>query len=126
MVIPRMTFRGMRRSEGLEDVIVRRFQRLTTFAPDIVGGEVVVEFASRHHRFGNRVRVRVEVTLPGEDVVVDHDASPRAMARGAGSTSARKELEPDPEHRFAKVAIREAFDVTRRRVQDQVRRRRGQ
>lgn len=125
MLAPQVTFRGIRHSESLESDVVRRFERLATFAPGILGGRVLVEMAGRHHRSGNRVHVRVEVDLPGEDVVVDRDATPRATIRGSGRTVMSKSDEPDPDQRFAKVAIRKAFEATRRRIQDQVRRRRG-
>ena len=122
---PNITFRGVRRSRGLETEILQRLEKLETYAPTLIGADVLLEFAGRHHRAGNRFRVRIDLKVPGEDIHIDHGPSGRAIARTSDRPALLKRDEPDPEHRHAKVAIRKAFDVARRRLQDQVRLRRG-
>jgi cold shock CspA family protein len=50
--------------------------------------------------------------------VVTHDASVRPELRARAGPRTRKQDEIDPGHRRAKVAIREAFEIARRRLQD--------
>jgi hypothetical protein len=87
---------------------------------------VLVERADHHHRDGSRYRVRIDLAVPGEDIVIAHDASPRSGARQRAAQSLRKGDELERTHRRATVAIREAFEQARRRLQDYERRRRGQ
>jgi ribosome-associated translation inhibitor RaiA len=121
---PRITFRGVRRSAGLEADILRRLKKLETYASTIIGADVLLEFAGHHHRAGNRYHVRIDLSVPGEDIHIHHGTSPRAIARAKDRPATLKQDEPDPEHRHAKVALRKAFDVARRRLQDYVRLRR--
>jgi cold shock CspA family protein len=69
--------------------------------------------------------VRIDLTVPGEEIVVAHEASLHQTAQDVQTEKLTKEAEPDPERKHARVAIREAFDVARRRLQDFARRQRG-
>lgn len=124
-LIPTITFRGIDRSAALESAIEARIGRLETYCPSIMGCRVLVEFVQRHHRTGNRFHVRIDLTVPGEEIVVAHEANLRATARNVRTEKTTKGSEPDPERKHAYVAVREAFDIARRRLQDYVRRRRG-
>ena len=121
---PTITFRGIAPSEGLETDIRRRIERLETYYAPIMGCRVLVEFAERHHETGKRFHVRLDVTVPGEEIVVRHDASLHATAKDTGVTKRRKQNEPQPERKHAVVAIREAFGIARRQLQDYARRQR--
>ena len=122
---PRITFRGVRASEGLSADILSRLDKLERYAPRLVGARATVEFMGRHHRAGNRYRITIALDMPGETIVVRHGPSVRASARAAGDETVHKQDEVDPGHRYAKVAVREAFEVARRQLQDYVRRQRG-
>lgn len=122
---PTITFRGMDRSEALESEIRARIHKLETYYRSIMGCRVLVELAQRHHATGNRYHVRIDLTVPGEEIVVTHDASLHATAQDIDLEKARKADEPDPERKHARVAVREAFDIARRRLQDYGRRQRG-
>ena len=122
---PAITFRGMDHSEALESEIHARIARLETYYRSIMGCRVLVELAQRHHEAGNRYHVRIDLTVPGEEIVVAHEASLHATAQDIDAERARKADEPDPERKHARVAIREAFDAARRRLQDYARRQRG-
>jgi len=67
---------------------------------------VTVEAPHRHHRDGNEFRVRIDLSVPGRDVVVGR--SP-----------------PHHAHTDVYVAIKDAFRAARREVMDQLRLRRG-
>jgi hypothetical protein len=62
------------------------------------------------------LHVRIELSLPGEDVIVSHDATLGSTAR----TAPRRNESSG--HEDIKVAIHAAFDVARRRLEDTVRR----
>jgi cold shock CspA family protein len=124
-ITPSITFRGIEPSLELEEEIRTRLARLETFSQSIMGCRVLVELAQRHHEAGNRYHVRIDLTVPGEEIVVAHEASLHAAAQGTGVEATRKADEPDPVRKHARVAVREAFDVARRRLQDYVRRQRG-
>ena len=122
---PTITFRGIDPSAALEAEIRTRIGKLETYYRPIMGCHVLVEFAERHHETGNRYHVRIDVTVPGEEIVVAHEAGLHATAQDVDAEKATKEAEPDPERKHARVAVREAFDIARRRLQDYGRRQRG-
>ena len=101
-------FRGMDRSAAIEARVREKAAWLETFHDRIGSCRVVVEAPHRHHHKGQLYTVRVDVTVPGAEVVVD-----RAPAE-------------DHAHEDVYVAIRDAFDAARRRLEDQARRRRGE
>jgi cold shock CspA family protein/ribosome-associated translation inhibitor RaiA len=122
---PIITFRGMDRSEALESEIRARIGKLETYSQTIMGCRVLIERAERHHEAGNRYHVRIDLTVPGEEVVVTHDATLHAAVQDIAVERLRKADEPDPAHKHALVAIRAAFAIGRRRLQDYMRRQRG-
>ena len=122
---PTITFRGIDPSAALEAEIRTRIGKLETYYRPIIGCHVLVELAERHHESGNRYHVRLDVTVPGEEIVVAHEAGLHATAQDVDAEKATKDTEPDPERKHARVAVREAFDIARRRLQDYGRRQRG-
>jgi cold shock CspA family protein len=86
---------------------------------------VLVELGQRHHETGNRFHVRIDLTVPGEEIVVAHEASERATSRHVEAARITRLAEPDPARKHAVVAVHEAFDIARRRLQDYARRQRG-
>ena len=122
---PIITFRGMNRSEALESDIRTRYKKLQKYYRLIIGCRVLVEFEQRHHETGNRFHVRIDLTVPGEQIVVSHDASLHATAQDVGAEIIARDAEPDPERKSAYAAVRDGFDTARRRLQDYARRQRG-
>jgi hypothetical protein len=120
-----ITFRRIPPSAALEAAIRQRLRKLEIYCPSLMGARVLLEPAARHHRDGNRFHVRIRLTVPGEEITIGHEPSLRPGARALAAARTRKQDEPDPSHRLLGVAIREAFDVARRRLQDYVRRQRG-
>jgi hypothetical protein len=122
---PTMTFRGIRRTEGLEADVLARVRKLETYFGPIIGCRVLLELPQRHHEAGNRYHVRIDLTVPGGEILVRHEAGQRARARALGLRKLPRPEEPDPGHKYARVAIREAFESARRQLQNYARRRRG-
>lgn len=103
-----LTYRNLDSSPAIEERVRQRLQRLEKLAPDIMACRVMLEAPHRHHHQGHIYHVRVDVTVPGHEVVVSRDP---------GEHHAHEELY---------VAIRDAFDAVERRLQDVERERRGQ
>jgi cold shock CspA family protein/ribosome-associated translation inhibitor RaiA len=122
---PNITFRGVERTDALETEILMRLRKLETYYARIMGSRVLVELVQRHHEGGNRYHVRIDLTVPGGEIVVAHEAGLHATAQDVDAESLAKVAESDPERKHARVAIREAFDIARRQLQDYTRRQRG-
>lgn len=102
-----ISFRHMDRSEYIEEVIRHKAAKLETFADRIMACRVVVEEASRRHRTGNLHDIRINITVPGEEIAVTRLPSEHVQ------------------NEDIRVALRDAFDTARRQLQDYVRRQRG-
>ncbi|MGL6111159.1 MAG: HPF/RaiA family ribosome-associated protein [Rubrivivax sp.] len=99
-----VTFRDLVPLPSLEGDIRRRAAKLEEFAPDLTSCHVVVEATGNRHHQGHRYVVKIDVRLPGEEIF-------------AGQHHGNEDIE---------VAVRGAFDALARRLEDHVRRRRGQ
>ena len=122
---PTLTFRGVRHSHAVEAEVIARLRKLETYYHRIMGCHVLLELVQRHHEAGNRYHVRIDLTVPGDEIVVSHEASLHATDQDIHLAKATKQDEADPEHKHALVAIHKAFDIARRRLQDYARRQRG-
>ena len=122
---PTVTFRGIEPTDALEAEILMRARKLETYYSRIIGCRVLIELVQRHHEAGNRYHVRIDLTVPGDQIVVSHEASLYATALDVLTEELTKAAEIDPERKHPGVAIREAFDVARRRLQDYARMQRG-
>jgi cold shock CspA family protein/ribosome-associated translation inhibitor RaiA len=94
-------------SEAIETNIREKAVKLDSFYDRIMSCRVVVEAPHRHHRKGKLYHVRVDMTMPGGELVINREPSKRAA------------------HKDVYVAIRDAFDAARRQLQDFARRQRG-
>ena len=97
-----ITLRNLAHSDALEHLIRDRAAKLESFHPHIVSCRVVIELAGRHQHQGKKFVVRLVVKVPGAEIAVDH------------------QHDEDPQ-----VAVREAFDAARRKLEDQLRVQRG-
>ncbi len=83
-------------------VIEQRVARLERFHHKLQRCDVVIEGPSRHHQRGGEYTVHIDLRVPGAEL---------AVTRGTGD-----DLD---------VVIHRSFDAARRRLQDQLQRRRG-
>lgn len=105
MEIPaRISFKGMNPSPAVEARIRQRIDRLARFHDRITSCAAVVEAPHRHGHKGQVYHVRVDVTVPGNEIV------------------ASKEPELNHAHEDVYVAVRDAFNAVERRLEDVVRR----
>ncbi|HUK33130.1 MAG TPA: HPF/RaiA family ribosome-associated protein, partial [Vicinamibacterales bacterium] len=119
---PNITFRGIGRSDALEADVRARIAKLERFYKPLMGCRVLVEFAQRHHERGNHFHVRIDLTIPGGEIVVAHDGSMHATAKDIEAETSVQRAEPNPARKHAAVAVHEAFDIARRQLQDFARR----
>jgi hypothetical protein len=124
-VDPIITLRRLRLPNRLETDVRARLAKLERYCASIISARVLVEPVAGRQRADNHYRVRIDLTVPRGVIVVSHEASLRPTLRAGGASSLRKQDEADPSHRYLSEVIREAFEVTRRQLQDYTRRRRG-
>ena len=98
----RITLRNVPHSDALDAHIRARADRLEKFCSHITSCQVVVEIPHRHRHQGNLFNVRLEIKVPGDVIVLTRDL--------------REEVY---------VALGDAFDAARRKLEDFVRRQRG-
>jgi len=120
-----ITFRNMEPLVGVEESIRAEAEKLETFYSQIMGCRVAVEIPHGHHKKGNRYHIRIDLTLPGKELVIKHEPGLSKGIRQAGGAEMKKRLEVRAPHRDLHLAIRDAFKVAGRRVQDYARRQRG-
>jgi len=120
-----ITFRNMERLEGVEELIRAEAEKLEDFYSQIMGCRVAVEVPHGHHRKGNLYHIRIDLTLPGKELVIKHEPSLSKGIRQAGGVEMKKRLEVGAPHRDLHLAIRDAFKNAGRRLQDYARRQRG-
>jgi cold shock CspA family protein len=118
---PTITFRRIPRTEAVEADIRKRLGKLGVYGPSIMAARVLIEPAQRHRHAGNRFHIRIDLTVPGEEIVISHEARLRPAARASAALKTRKQDEPDRSHKYLGLAIREAFALARRRLQDYAR-----
>ncbi len=102
-----VTFRNMDRSEAVESAVRERAAKLDHFADHIMSCRVVVEAPHKHHHQGGLFHVRIDIKVPGRELVVSREP--------AGHHA----------HEDVYVAVRDAFDAARRQLEDYVRHVRG-
>ena len=127
LIPTQVTFRGLDVSDALETEVRERVTWLEQFYDGIVRCRVLVEQPHRHRHDGRHFHIRIEVTVPGRDpIVVSHEPSLHGRLKDVEREEHRKESEIESVHRYGRVAVREAFDIARRRLQDYGRRQRGE
>lgn len=102
-----ITFRNMERSDAIEADVRDKAAKLDEFFQHIMSCRVVVEAHHKHHHKGNLYHVRIDITVPGHELVVS------------------REPKDDHAHEDAYVAVRDAFDAAKRQLEDYSRRLRG-
>jgi len=127
MIIPvQIAFRNMKPSELVEARVREEVTKLETFYAGIMRCRVLIEIPHRHHRKGDLYHVRIDMTVPGAELVVKREPGLHAALRQIDSEKESKSYEAHAEHKDVFVVIRDAFKEARRQLQDFVRRERGQ
>jgi cold shock CspA family protein/ribosome-associated translation inhibitor RaiA len=132
MEIPlQITFRNMPPSQAIEDNIREKASKLESFYDRIMSCRVIVEAPHRHHRKGKVYEVRIDLTVPGGELVINR--SPKRLKAAKSSLAEPPETKLIESHEPSKhaahadvyVAIRDAFNAAGRKLQDHARRQSG-
>jgi len=103
MQIPlQITIRDMEHSDALETHIRDKANKLDEFFDRITSCRVVVEMPHKHRQQGKQFTVRIDIGVPGSEVVVNRDHAEDVY-----------------------VALRDAFDSAKRQLEDYARKIRG-
>ncbi|MDP1683429.1 MAG: HPF/RaiA family ribosome-associated protein, partial [Burkholderiales bacterium] len=90
-----ITVRDIPQSDALEAAIREKAEKLDLFYPHIMACRVVVEMPAKHKHKGKEFTVRIDLTVPGSEIVINRD-----------------------HHEDVYVALRDAFDVAKRQLED--------
>lgn len=97
-----LTFQGMDPSSAVEAAVSQKVQHLERFYSGITSCRVALELLQKHQHQGRPFGVRIDLTLPGHELVVNH-----------------------VENQDVYIALRDAFDDMTRQLEDLARRQRG-
>jgi ribosomal subunit interface protein len=95
-----ITFHSVEQSDAISAKVRERAEKLDKFFDSINSCRVAIEAPHHHHAKGNRFRVRVEVSVPGQQLVVTRGGDERET------------------YTDVYIAIRDAFDVMTRQLED--------
>lgn len=94
-------FNGVEKSDALEAKITEKFNKLARHFSRMTSGRVVVAKPHRHSKGANPFLIKIEVGVPGQSPVL--------------ISSSR---EDDREHEDIQIALRDAFDAAKRRLDE--------
>ena len=97
-----ITIRDMEHSDALETHIRDKVAKLDEFSSHIVSCRVVVEIPHKHQHQGKQFNVRIDIGVPGSEIVVNRDHAEDVY-----------------------IALRDAFDAAKRQLEDYARKIRG-
>jgi len=97
-----ISFHGIQHSDALYNSIRDKADGLERYYDRITRCRVVLEMAGRHRHQGKQFVVRVDLKVPGSEIIVTHQHD--------------EDLQ---------IALRDAFDAARRRLEDFARTQRG-
>ncbi len=120
-----ITYRNMQPSQAVTARISHEAAKLDRYFPRITSCRVVVEAPHRHHKRGELFHLRIELGVPGVDIVIRHEPTLHRMLSHADFTKWSKHFEVHTPHKDVYVTIRDAFKAARRRLEDHARRLRG-
>ncbi len=109
MQVPlQIAFHNMPHSDSIASAIETHAEHLETFYERVISCRVVVDIPHKHHETGNRYQVRIDLTVPGHEIVVN------------------RETTEQNQYQDLEVAVAEAFDAAARQLEEFARQRRAQ
>ena len=103
MQIPlQISFHGVQHSDALDKLIREKARGLERYYDHVTNCRVVLEIDGRHQQHGRQFMARIELKVPGSTIAVT-----------------------DQHHEDPQVALRDAFDAVRRKLEDYARVQRG-
>jgi len=106
MQIPlQVIFRDIPHSEFIKKRVYKKVEKFKKYTNRITFCRVIVEAPHRHHNKGKLYHVCIDLSLPGEKIVVARDTD-------------------DHSHEDVYIAIRDAFEAARRQLKKSLRQKR--
>jgi cold shock CspA family protein/ribosome-associated translation inhibitor RaiA len=99
-VAPEVSYRRFDPNPEIQELVEREIGKLERYFSRVVSCRVVVELPHRSRGSGNLYHVRIDVSVPGKELVVSRDPS------------------RDERRRSARVAITDAFRAMRRQLEE--------
>lgn len=103
-----ITFRGFPHSDAVETRVREKAAKLEQFCDNIISCKVALELEHQHQHQGNLFHVRIDLKVPAKHIVVS------------------REHHDKQSHEDMYVALRDAFDVAKRQLEEHVRIQRGE
>lgn len=103
-----ITFRGFPHSDAVETRVREKAAKLEQFCDNIISCKVAVELEHQHQHQGNLFHVRIDLNVPNKHIVVSREHHDRQS------------------HEDMYVALRDAFDVAKRQLEEHARIQRGE
>lgn len=119
-----ITFRDMEPSEAVEIRIREEVAKLETFFDGIIGCHVVVEIPHHHKQHGNLFHVSIDLSVPGDELVVRHEPSLGNTLKKTASAKIPKTARIGGQYEDLYVAIRDGFKAMRRKLREYISRKR--
>lgn len=95
-----ISFRNLNHDPDIEHLIKDKASKLDRFSKEIISCRVVVEVPHRHHLHGNAYSVMVDVSVPGKQLVINHENADELAGKGINA------------------ALKDAFDAAERQLED--------
>ncbi|MGA8053991.1 MAG: HPF/RaiA family ribosome-associated protein [Burkholderiales bacterium] len=102
MQVPlQITFRHIKHSDALEAAVREKAAKLESLCPDLSSCRVVIDEEGLHKQQGRRISVHIDLRIPGHEFAVVRS------------------------HEDAMVAVRDAYEAARRKLEEEARLLRG-
>ena len=126
MRIPvQITWREMAPSKAVGTRIREEAAKLEEFYDRITNCRVTIEIPRRYQNGKYQFHVRIDLTVPGSEIVVSHEPTLQSSLRRTESEERAKGQELSAPHKDVYVAIRDAFKVARRKLREYSHRQNG-
>ena len=105
--IVQVSFKNMKHSAAIEEYSRQQCEKLDKYFSGIQSCRVTIEIPHKRHEKGNLFQVRIDMTVPGAELVVE-----TKLAKYLG-------------YENLQAVLNDSFDMAKRRLEDYARKKRG-
>ena len=125
MTLPiQITFRTIEASDRVESMVRKEAAKLEKFYSAIMSCRVAIEAPENRRRFGGLYHVRIDLGVPGAELVIRNEPNLHRSIQAEEQARTAKQQEVTTPHKHIEVAVRDAFRLARRQLEEYARRRR--
>jgi cold shock CspA family protein/ribosome-associated translation inhibitor RaiA len=125
MTLPiQITFRNIEQSDRIEAMVRKEAAKLEKFYSAIMSCRVAIEAPEHRRRYGALYHVRIDLGVPGGELVIKNEPSLHRSIQAEEQAKTAKQREVNTPHKHVQVAIRDAFRLARRQLEEYARRQR--